>query len=68
VIHATGYRLHCDRCRRVFGEDGDPLELKLAAEREGWGLDLKLDGTRAGRGGKDYCPECRPTPREETTP
>jgi hypothetical protein len=41
--------------------------LKDDAERAGWGLDLKLDGTRAKRGGKDYCPDCHPAPRGDDT-
>lgn len=67
MIHATRYRLHCDRCRRVLGEFPDRFELKEAAEAAGWALDVKLDGTRAKRGGKDYCPEDRPVVAEGET-
>ncbi len=59
MIYPTGYRLVCDAC----GEDRfDAMYIKLRrdARDEGWALGCKKNGERAKRGGKDYCPGCRP--------
>ena len=62
TIWATGHNLRCDVsfCAREFGEMENYFVLVEQAERAGWALGRKLDGTRAKRGGKDYCPTHNP--------
>lgn len=61
MINPTGYVLRCDES----GCDTDEITsdnrfwLTDHARAEGWQLDVKLNGVRAKRGGKDYCPEHR---------
>lgn len=37
-------------------DDENPFNLRDMAELNGWQIDVKLNGERASRGGKDYCP------------
>jgi hypothetical protein len=53
----TGWYVRCDEpgCTEVSGNpDG-----RWGAEAEGWTFRRRLDGHRATRGGKDYCPAHR---------
>ena len=74
MIQPTGYKLTCDKpdCTAEL-RHLNPFKLRNIAERLGWTFNRRLDGMRAIRGGKDYCPEHRRTKpaliaRKEPTP
>lgn len=74
TINPSGYRATCDHDRKpgqhlgpcpsmlyassLFGGDG----LYRLLDREGWQRSVKLDGSPAMRGGREYCPKHRVQP------
>jgi hypothetical protein len=58
MISATGYVLECEAVEGCAERryDDNRFSLWNDAEREGWQLRVKLNGERAIRAGKDYCP------------
>ena len=60
MIHELAYRLTCDICHTVFGDNENYFRLIADADVAGWKRRRKLNGEIAHRGGKDYCPDCAP--------
>lgn len=58
MIAPTEWALVCDQagCDRTESHTLRAM-LRIEARQEGWQLDVKLNGERAKRGGKDYCPD-----------
>jgi hypothetical protein len=57
MIEPITWRIACDHpagCQR--SEKYTSYSGLLALQRQGWQVGVKLDGSRARRGGKDYCP------------
>ena len=75
MIGPTGYRVRCDEggswtgtCDRELRHE-NRFQLQDDMQTAGWQRYVKLDGERAARGGKDYCPEHRkPSPATEGAP
>lgn len=63
MIQPIHYQASCDhpRCERTE-EHWNRHRLLDRLLTEGWQRGVKLDGQRAKRGGKDYCPEHRRGP------
>jgi hypothetical protein len=61
VIYPLMYALVCDICKNHGGEHENSFILERDAEANGWQFRRRKDGQRAGRGGKDYCPDCVPS-------
>jgi hypothetical protein len=57
MIQPVHFRLSCDApdCVDFLRHDSE-YKLREIAESVGWTLGRRLDGQRAARGGKDYCP------------
>lgn len=61
MINATGWRLNCEHPDSCDAElrDENFFTLRNIGARIGWQFGVKLNGDRAIRGGKDYCPAHR---------
>jgi hypothetical protein len=59
-MYATGYEIYCDDvlCQAAL-TDQNRHNLRDMALLQGWQIDVKLNGERAKRGGRDYCPAHR---------
>jgi hypothetical protein len=57
MINSTGYEVRCDEpgCDHAMRHENRFRLLDLI-KAEGWQRGVKLNGERADRGGKDYCP------------
>jgi hypothetical protein len=62
MIDVALWEIRCDGCGQVYGRGPSRYELRSNAEDAGWVFYIKRDGTRARRGGKDYCGPCKPQP------
>lgn len=60
MINPTGYVASCDQtgCDAFWIHD-NRFRLMDIIDTAGWQRNVKLNGQRAKRGGKDYCPEHR---------
>lgn len=60
MVNPTGYVISCDEsgCNRAEQHE-NWFKLCRLIEDAGWQRGVKLNGERAKRGGKDYCPEHR---------
>jgi hypothetical protein len=60
VIRPGLWRIRCDEPGCDVAEQHESQHMLMSyAEAEGWQLGVKLNGERARRGGKDYCPPHR---------
>jgi hypothetical protein len=57
MIDSTGYEVRCDESGCDHSEQHENrFRLYDLMQAEGWQRSVKLNGERAIRGGKDYCP------------
>jgi hypothetical protein len=65
AMYPVRWRVKCDHpegCSR-YEESGNYFRFIDRLDAEGWQRSVKLNGERAVRGGKDYCPEHRRSTR-----
>ena len=60
TMYATNYEIYCDHalCQEAL-TDRNRFNLRDMAVLAGWQLSVKLNGDKAKRNGRDYCPAHR---------